>query len=196
MLKRVLATAALVALLTGCAGFPGGGVTTDTFSLSNEPAVPAVPSARNRQLLVVEPIALKLLDSEQVVIRTSESAVQYLADSQWNDRLPRLVQAKLIEAFENTGEVGGVGRSGEGLAIDFQVVPTIRTFEVVSYQGVANIELSVKIINDRNGVVVAQRVFTGSAALNGTENEAYVRALDNAFTGVVAEIVPWVMGTI
>lgn len=183
--------------LAGCAGFPGGPVTTDTFALSDPPSIGQVPSARNRQLLVVEPNALKILDSDQVVIRTAPSALQYLADAQWNDSLPRLVQAKLIQAFEDTEQLGGVGRSGEGLAIDYQVVPTIRTFEVAVYGApIATVELSVKVINDRNGVVVAQRVFTGQAALNGTENEDYIRALDAAFENVIGEAVPWVMQVI
>lgn len=183
--------------LSGCAGFPGGAVSIDTFSLSEPPVVQSVASAPNRQILITEPTTLRLLDSDRIVVRTSALAVQYLADAQWNDRLPRLVQAKLVEAFENTGGLGGVGRAGDGLAIDYQIVSTIRTFEVVAYGApAANVELSVKVLNDRNGVVRAQRVFTGAAPLVGAGNEAYVQALEAALNGIIVELVPWVMRTI
>ena len=197
MLKRLASIIALSAALGGCAALPGFSTPDATFSLGDPPALPAVPAANRRQILVQEPTALRLLDSNQIVIRVSDSALQYLADSQWNDRLPALVEAKLVQAFENTGSLGGVGRSGDGLAIDFQLLTTIRTFEVVAFGSpVANVELSLRLLNDRDGVVVAQRVFRASAPVTGTENEAYVQALDAAFNSIVPEIVAWTMGRI
>ena len=99
-----------------------------------------------------------------------------------------------IRQRENTGQVGGVGRSGEGLAIDFQIVPTVRKFEVVAYGApYADVELSVKLVDDRNGVVRAQRVFSARQPLSGSTNEDYVRALDGAFDQIVGELVPWSM---
>src|SRR5690606_16061200 len=146
----------------------------------------------NRQILIPEPAALKSLDSEQVVIRVSPSEIQYLARSQWGDRLPRLVQSKLVEAFENSGRLGGVGKPGQGLAIDYQVVTNIRAFEVdTSGADVARVEISVKILNDRNGTVRAQQVFSANAAVSGSDNRAFIAALDRAFAKVAGEIVEW-----
>jgi cholesterol transport system auxiliary component len=107
------------------------------------------------------------------------------------------VESKLIEAFENTGQLGGVGRSGDGLAIDFQLLTNIRSFEVLAYGSPrANVELSLRLINDRDGTVIAQRVFTGSAPVAGTGNETYVRSLDAAFNSIVPEIIAWTMQSI
>jgi cholesterol transport system auxiliary component len=193
MLKRLLAVGT-VALLSGCAGLPGFSVPDDTFTLSEPPVLESLPSAPRRQVLVTQPIALDILDSNQIVIRTGPSAVQYLAASQWNDVLPRIVQSQLIKAFENTNAIGGVGREGEGLAIDYQLITTIRNFEVVAYGSpLARVEFSVKLLNDRNGVVMAQRVFTATAPVPAGGNEAYVYALDAALDQVIAEIVPWAM---
>src|SRR5690606_29104899 len=132
-----------------------------------------------RQILIPEPAALKSLDSEQVVVRVSQAEIQYLAKSQWGDRLPRMVQSKLVEAFENSGRLGGVGKPGQGLAIDYQIVTDIRTFEVdTSGTDMAKVEISVKILNDRNGTVRAQQVFTGSVPVSGSENRDFIAALD------------------
>ena len=177
----------VAALVSGC----GTKASNDTFDLSLTPAGTG-PSARNRQILIPEPAALKSLDSEQVVIRVSPSEIQYLARSQWGDRLPRLVQSKLVEAFENSGRLGGVGKPGQGLAIDYQVVTNIRAFEVdTSGADVARVEISVKILNDRNGTVRAQQVFSANAAVSGSDNRAFIAALDRAFAKVAGEIVEW-----
>jgi cholesterol transport system auxiliary component len=197
LLKRFLSIIAVAAALSGCAGLPGFSTPNDTFALTSPPPAPAVPAAQRRQLLIQEPSALKLLDSEQIVVRVSDSEVQYLTNSQWNDRLPRIVESKLIEAFENTGQLGGVGRSGDGLAIDFQLLTNIRSFEVLAYGSPrANVELSLRLINDRDGTVIAQRVFTGSAPVAGEGNETYVRSLDAAFNSIVPEIIAWTMQSI
>jgi cholesterol transport system auxiliary component len=175
------------ALLSGC----GSKANNDTFDLSLTPSASG-PSARNRQILVPEPTAVKMLDSEQVVVRVSPSEVQYLSESRWGDRLPRLVQSKLVEAFENSGRLGGVGKPGQGLAIDFQIVTDIRAFEVTaSGSRSANVEISAKILNDRNGTVRAQNVFKATSPVSGTENSDYIEALDRAFARVGAEIVDW-----
>ena len=180
----------LGAILAGC----GGGAKNDTFDLSVSPApVTQARSLKGRQLLVAEPTALKALDSENIVVRLSNSEVQYLANSQWSDRLPRMVQSKLVEAFQDTGRLGGVGRPGQGLAIDYQVVTDIRAFQVDTKNNVANIEISVQLLNDRNGTVRAQDVFRASARVSGTGNANFVKALDSAFAAASREIVAWTL---
>lgn len=183
----VLSLPIVAALLSGC----GSKANNDTFDLSITPSADG-PSARNRQILVPEPTAVKMLDSDQVVVRVSPSEVQYLANSRWGDRLPRLVQSKLVEAFENSGKLGGVGKPGQGLAIDYQVVTDIRSFEVTT-EGprIATVEISAKLLNDRNGTVKAQSVFKASVPVAGAENRRFIEALDKAFAKVGAEIVDW-----
>lgn len=185
----LLALPLVAALVSGC----GGNANNDTFDLSLTPSGEG-PSVRNRQILVPEPTAVRLLNSDQVVVRVSPSEVQYLANTRWGDRLPVLVQSKLVEAFENSGRVGGVGKPGQGLAIDYQIVTDIRAFEVSSGSPrVANVEISVKLLNDRNGTVRAQSVFQASAPVSGEANRDFIEGLDRAFAKVGAEIVGWAL---
>jgi cholesterol transport system auxiliary component len=175
-------------LLAGCSST----ASNDTFDLSiNAGAAKTTQGQRNRQLLIAEPTAVKALDSENIVVRLSPSEMQYLAKSQWSDRLPKLVQSKLVEAFEDTGRFGGVGRPGQGLAIDYQVASEIRTFEVLTTSRQAVVELSVKLINDRNGSVRSQKVFRSVAPISGSENANYIKALDAAFAAAARDIVSW-----
>lgn len=188
--KALVMLPVLAALLAGC----GGSAKNDTFDLSvTATSVTQGPALRSRQLLIADPTALKALDSENIVVRLSGSEMQYLAGSQWSDRLPRMVQSKLVEAFEDTGKLGGVGRPGQGLAIDYQVVTDIRAFEVDTTKNIANIEISVKLLNDKNGTVRAQEVFRSSARINGSGNANLVQGLDSAFAGATRDIVAWTL---
>ncbi|MCG6115580.1 MAG: ABC-type transport auxiliary lipoprotein family protein [Mesorhizobium sp.] len=184
-------------VLSGCAALPGGGpAALDTYDLST-PNVASTGGRTRTQLLIAEPSALQSLGAQNIVIRTSPSSIEFLSGAQWADRLPLIVQARLADAFQATGRLGGVGRPGEGLAIDYQVVTDIRAFEVrVFGDRLATVEMSVRVLNDRNGVVQAQRVFQAAVPLTGTSNEAYVAALDLAHQRLAAELVTWVLAAI
>ena len=191
------ARAALVAVLAATLVACGSkAAKNDTFSLTAISTVEA-PSAKSRQILVPQPSALKALDGDQIVIRPSPSEIQYLAQAQWSDSLSKMVQAKLVQAFENTGRLGGVGMPGQGLAIDYQIVTDIRTFEIqASGADTAVVEISAKLLNDRNGTVRTQKVFRATAPVGGTGNVAFVKALDAAFARVTADIVGWTLSSI
>jgi cholesterol transport system auxiliary component len=184
--------------LPGCAALLGGAPPAlDTFELTVPVVEPAGPNRPRTQLLIAEPSALRALDGENIVIRTSAGSIEYLRGAQWADRLPRMIQARLADSFQATGRLGGVGRPGEGLAIDYQLIADIRAFEVRVYGNRrASIEMSVRILNDRNGTVRAARVFEVEVPITGTGNEAFVNALDRAHHDLAREMVPWVLATI
>ena len=200
MVRQSLLTAGalLALLLPGCAALPGGGpAPLDTFDLTSGTATASGPSRSRTQVLVAEPSALKILDGENVVIRPSAGSVEYLKGAQWADRLPRIVQARLVEALQATGRLGGVGKPGEGLAIDYQVVTELRAFEIrIDGTPRAEVDLYVKLLNDRNGVVRAARNFKATVPVSGSGNDAYVSALDRAFAQASGELVTWTLGSI
>lgn len=183
-----------LALLTACLVLAGCGTgpAPDTYDLTAlTPSVSA--PARKRQVLVTEPSAVKALNSELIVVRLGGAEIQYLAKAQWADRLPKLVQARLVQALEGTGKLSGVGTPGQGLAIDDQIVSDIRAFEIVTGgSSVARVEISVKLLNDRNGTIRAQKSFAAEVPA-GSGNPSFIKALDRAFGSVTDDIVAWVL---
>lgn len=187
-----LSVAALAFAMSGCALIGGGSTPLDTYELT----APTTSDLRRSrvQVLIAEPSALKALDGENIVIKPSVGSIQFLKGAQWADRLPRIVQARLAETFQSSGAFSGVGRPGEGLAIDYQVVAEVRKFEVRVDGGArAEVEIFVRLLNDRNGVVKAAKVFSASAPVSGgsTGNDAYVQALDAAFGAAATDVVTW-----
>jgi cholesterol transport system auxiliary component len=188
---RLVTCAGALSLLAGCAALGGGTPQLDTFVL-RAPRIES-PGARSRmQILIAEPAALKALDSENIVIKPDPDSIEYLKGAQWADRLTRLVQVRLAESFQRGGRFAGVGTPGQGLAIDYQVLTEIRAFGVRVDGGArAEVDVFVKLLNDRNGTVRASRNFTASVPVGGSGNDAYARALNEAFGRVAAEIVDW-----
>lgn len=195
---RLLSAAMLLATagLAGCASIGGSNKALDTYDLAVPSVEKAAKKKANVQILIAEPQALKILDSESIVIRNGMSSVAYLGGAQWSDRLPKIVQARLVQAFENSNRFGGVGRPGEGLAIDYQVITDIRSFEIdQTGNGRAVVEISAKLLNDRNGVVGSSKSFSASVpAPSGSSG--IVNALDAAFDKVAGEIVAWAASNI
>lgn len=168
----------------------------DTYELTT-PRVADQARRGRTQILIAEPDALKALDGQNIVIKPATGVIQYLKGAQWADRLPAIVQARLAEAFQRSGRFAGVGKPGEGLAIDYQVVTEIRAFEIrVGNGGQAHIEIFAELLNDRNGTVRATKSFEASAPVSGTKNDDYVAGLDRAFSTVSSEMVVWAAGAI
>ncbi len=200
MLKRrsnSLVSAFALIVGTSMIGGCSGGLFSpknDTYELNGIPPVKG-PSSRRRQIVVTDPAALKSLDGTNIVIRTSPSSIEYLARSQWNDNLPEIIQQKLIAAFVDSNRLGGVGQPGDGIAVDYLVSPTIRAFEIVTGTGgdTAVVEITVRIVNDRNGVVRATKTFQATAPVRGATNQDFIYALDEANGKVVHDIVVWTL---
>ena len=169
----------------------------DTFEIAAPPLAKAAQGRTRAQILIPPPTALMTLDSQNIVIKPLPYTVEYLGNSQWSDKLPRMVQLRLLQAFENTGRIGAVGVPGQGLAIDYQLLLEIRKFEIQAVgPSRAVVEISVKALNDRNGSVVRTKVFSAEMPVSGAANADYVSALNAAYDNVSRQIVSWTLGLI
>jgi cholesterol transport system auxiliary component len=184
-----LAVFGLALLLAGCGTSLTGSkpAALDTVTLSAA-SLDKTAARFKAQILIAEPKALKIYDSQNIVVSTSATGLEYLGGAQWADRLPSLVQVKLAEALQNAG-FAGVGLPGQGLAIDYQLISEIREFSIrTDGSDRARVAIFVKLLNDRNGDVVASRLFEAETAVSSGQ---YPAALDAAFTLVSNDIVVW-----
>jgi cholesterol transport system auxiliary component len=185
----------ILALAAGCSLFRGPPPVT--YELTAPDSIPQLRSGTAAQIMIPEPRALKFLDSERVVV-TTDAKITYYPDAQWTDRLPAVFQAKAIEAFEQSKRARAVGRPGEGLSIDYQLLIDIRSSEYNTSSGVefARIEISAKILNDRNGRVVSTRVLTSEAPVASDQPEDVVAALDAALNEMLVDLVRWTVSKV
>lgn len=184
-IARGIRAACLAALALGLVGC--GGSAPATYDLS---APTATTGGRLAGALVInEPTAILPIDSDRIVIRTGGESVAYLSGAQWSDRLPRLVQTRLIETFERSGHLGRVGRPG--LAASYVLVTELRRFEVDVARNEAVVEISARIVSDSAARIVAAQVFTAAAPASGTQGGQAAVALDAALGDAMRRIVAW-----
>src|SRR5690606_8970744 len=129
---KFLLTLALALAVSGCSVFRGP--PPETYNLSAPESIEPGRRAIAAQILIPEPSALAALNTDRIVV-TSGPRISYYPDAQWPDRLPKLLQAKAVEAFERSRQARAVGRPGEGLSIDYQLLIDIRSFAFVAGEG-------------------------------------------------------------
>jgi cholesterol transport system auxiliary component len=183
--------AALRAALTLVAGLALAGCSTSapaTFDLSA--AVAAPQRATNAQLAVREPIATLDLDSQRILVRTGPETVAYLSGAQWSDRLPALLQNRLVQTFQNAKMLRSVSAASAGLAADYSLQLDIRAFELDVSHSQAVVDIAAKIVAEGSGGrVVAARIFKNSAPAVGDSGPDAAAALNAALAPVMKQIV-------
>ena len=147
---------------------------------------------KGRQVLVPRPRAVKALDTQYIAVVDRGPVYSYFPKVSWADALPSLVQTKVVETLQNTGLLRGVGLPGDGLLIDYQLQMEIRSFEIqLANADKAVVEISARLVNDRNGRTVASRIFKSEMSASTATPDKAVEALNRAADQVFADISAW-----
>ncbi|MDB5644389.1 ABC-type transport auxiliary lipoprotein family protein [Methylobacterium sp.] len=193
MRMTILRTApALVAMLLAAAlGGCGGGAVPLTFDLAALPPNGRV-GASARSFSVAEPVGIQPFEADRIIVREPGGALSFLGGGQWADRLPRLIQTRLIQSLENSGRLKSVSRPGDKIVSEFQLISEIRAFDIAAGTGEAVVDISAKIIAEGTGKVVAARIFTARVPVPKVDAGTAAVGLDAALARVLAEMVAWV----
>jgi cholesterol transport system auxiliary component len=183
-----------MATLTGslAAACTGGGAAVTTFDLTAPRTAARFGGAARGQVVVSDPTAIQTLEGERILVRDASGTVTFLGGGQWADRLPKLVQARLINTFENASRLQAVSRPGERVTPDYVLSTEIRSFQVLTPAGEALVEISARLVNDRSGRIASSRVFSSRVPVASVNAAAAAQALDQALASVLVDIVRWV----
>ena len=169
-------------LLAACSSAPLA--TYDLTAASGGFAARAGPG----QLAILRPDATLPTDSDRIVVRADTLSVAYLTGAQWADKLPALVQSRLIESFQNAHLLRAVGRPG--MLADFSLQTSIRRFELDAARSEATVEISAQILG-QSGRIIAGRLFSGTVPVASSDPAVVAAALDAALARVMRDIVIW-----
>lgn len=148
------------------------------------------------QLVIPDPTSILMFDTQRILFVPPGGDHPGFSDFQWSDTLPKLVQAKLIQSFENYDAGHAPLRAIEGVAADYQLLIDIRSFQIRTDSGpTAEIGLSTKIL-DRNGRVIAARLFTEKHNIKSSDPQSALRAFNAVFSVIAKELVSWTVAKI
>jgi phospholipid/cholesterol/gamma-HCH transport system substrate-binding protein len=162
-----------------------------TYDLSAVKDFPPLANAPDWQLAVPEPTALMAVNTDKMQIHPAQGESVAIANAQWADNLPVMLQEKVVQSFENAGYAQAVSRPRDGLTAGFQLLIDIRRFAIsTSGTPTAEIEFVAKLMS-QDGKIVAAKTFTATAPADSAEAPAAATALNQAFAKAVIELVPW-----
>jgi phospholipid/cholesterol/gamma-HCH transport system substrate-binding protein len=181
-------------ILGGLEKLTGGGKVEPQaiYDLTPPTAFPALTALPSTQLGILTPAAVISLDTRRIMVRTADGEAPAFPEVQWADNIPALVQARLVQSFENAKYLK-VGADGGDLTADFKLAVDIRRFDVANSPepAKADVEVSAKLL-DEDGRVVDARVFSSSAPVTAIDNAAIAaKAIDAAFGIAATELVTW-----
>ncbi|QJF50352.1 ABC-type transport auxiliary lipoprotein family protein [Roseobacter ponti] len=202
MTRHALYALALVApLLTACTGLStltSATAPTDLYLLTPKSTFdPGLPRLR-QQIVVTEPTATAAVSNDRITVQPSPLEVRFLPGARWVDRAPVIIQALLIESFENSGRVDAVGRSAIGLRADYLVVTDVREFQArVPNQTQpeapleAHVRLNIKIVRTDTDRIIASQSFEEFFTATSDAPRDIVYAFDEALGDTLRDAVEW-----
>jgi phospholipid/cholesterol/gamma-HCH transport system substrate-binding protein len=185
-------TGKLDSIVAGLEKMTGGGapvqkVTYDLSALQNQG--PPGKTIKG-QLAIPEPTAVAMLETQRMLFSPT-SEVPGFSEFLWADTIPKLFQARLIESFENYDIAHAPLRTADVGQADCQLLIDVRRFRVAMDSGPeAQIGLSARIV-DKDGKVVASRLFEESEKFDKVEPQAAVTAFDAAFGRLARNMIDW-----
>jgi phospholipid/cholesterol/gamma-HCH transport system substrate-binding protein len=148
------------------------------------------------QLVIPEPTGVLMFDTQRILFVPPGGDHPEFANFQWSDSLPKLLQTKLIQSFENYDVGHAPLRAADGLPADYQLLIDIRGFQVTTESGpVAEIGLSAKIL-DKNGRVIAARLFQDKKKLESLDPQSAVNAFSAVFGAIAGDLIGWTVAAL
>jgi cholesterol transport system auxiliary component len=153
------------------------------------------------QLVIVAPYAPEGLELRRIAVVRSTNGLDYLADGDWADRTPALVRAVLVEAFENSKAVAGVGPDTLDLRADYEIDGDLRHFEAV-YDSpdpkapaapTVWVALAVKLVKVPEHKIVAETLISARQPAAANATPAIVQAFGAATANVAQQVVQWTL---
>jgi cholesterol transport system auxiliary component len=134
------------------------------FALTPLAPAPLQPT-KYPQIIVSEPAALRVLDTERIANRANDLEFQYYSGAIWEDRAPTVFQHLLMASLRNrlkaqvsADQMGGTGTSLTSDLQDFQIEPgnQIHVTLIASFNGqTRNFEVRQTAASDRMADLVA-----------------------------------------
>jgi phospholipid/cholesterol/gamma-HCH transport system substrate-binding protein len=191
-------TGGLDSIVAGLVKMTGGGEpaipkTIYDLSIPQDFASPKKPLSE--QLVMPTPTAILLLTTQRFLLEPNKELPGF-ADAQWADSIPALLQAKLIQSFENYDIAHAPLRSTDTPGTNPQLLIDVRSFQInTGTEPTAEIGFSARILN-KDGQVVASRLFQQRKKLDKPDPASAVVAFDDAFGSIATDLITWTANTL
>lgn len=156
-------------------------------------ATDATPAARvDWQLAIETPLASDALDTARIVVMPSPGTIEVYPGARWSDSAPALLRNLIVQGFENSQRIVGVGSSASGLRADYALALELRDFQLeMNPAPHAQLRLQVRLLDYTSNRVLAAHAFSAEAPAQGSDAAAAFAAFEAALNQLVPQLVDW-----
>jgi phospholipid/cholesterol/gamma-HCH transport system substrate-binding protein len=190
-------TGALDSIVAGLVKMTGGGEaaipkTIYDLKIPRDFASPKKPL--KEQLVMPTPTAILQLDTQRFLLAPNKD-VPGFSNAQWADSIPKMLQVKLIQSFENY-DVAHAPLRSDNPGANFQLLVDVRSFQInTDDELTAEIGFSARILN-KDGQVVASHLFQQRKRLDKPDPASAVAAFNYAFANAATDLITWTAGAL
>lgn len=185
-----------VSLLAACSTLTGRKEPFTIYSPRYAAPAPAENQPRvDWQLAVDTPLASNALDTTRMLVMPTPGAFETYKGGRWSDTAPVLLRGLLIQAFQDSGRIGGVGAATSGLHADFALAIDLYDFETQYRDGrpQAVIRLNAKLTDLSVNRVRVARTFEVTSPAGGAQAGDAAAAMQDALDRLLPSMVGWAL---
>jgi len=195
--RRAVLLGIVALTASGCSGLEIGGPAPQLYTLSPKSTFPPDLPTIALQLGVDRPSSPAALATTRIAVARGPFTIDYYAGARWIDEAPDMVQRLLIESFENSKRIVGVGRESVSLRSDFVIQVELREFQARYNEGteapVVQVRINAKLVRMPQRRIVATTTVERSLPSSDNRMTSIVATFDEALGKVLRDIVVWTL---
>lgn len=161
---------------------------TTPFSEKERASLPSV----EWQLILEEPSCDGRLNTDKIIVQEASAELTHVTGARWVDRLPNLIQQLLLNLFENSQKIEGLGTPLDGIEADYVLLIDIRDFElIVEETKYVKVRLFAKLMRLRDREIIGARTFEKIVPLEQASFKEVIQAFLDATNNVGKDLVRW-----
>lgn len=186
-------------MLSGCMSLPKSSEKYKLFYLKAQPFSEKERAALRPvkwQLIIEDPSCDGRLNTDRIIVQAPSAEITHVAGARWVDRLPTLIEQLLLNLFEDSGQIKGVGNSLDGLDADYVLLIDIRDFELkVQNTKEVCVRIFAKIMRLKDREIIGAKTFKRTILIPQDSFKDVIEAFLSAVNTVGKEIVIWSLET-
>jgi cholesterol transport system auxiliary component len=165
------------------------------FRLSSKSTFPDDIPDVDWQLVVDTPSAPASINTNRIGLMETPYRFNYFAEASWVDRAPLMVQNLIIESFDNSEAIIGVGPASIGLRPNFVLQPELREFQA-HQEGDSqrvNVTINVRLVQMPERIIIAVEHFSRETIVPAGAIDPVIDGFDEALGKVLKRLVVWTL---
>jgi cholesterol transport system auxiliary component len=147
------------------------------------------------QLIVETPLASATLQTPRMLVMPTPGVLEVFPGARWSDSTPALLRGLIVQGFQASQRIVGVGGAQSGMRADYALAIELRDFQIEYRDGKpeAAIRFQANLLDYSSNRVLATQSFNAVAPAAAADAANAFSAFQTAINTVVPQLVDWTL---